>query len=217
MLQLLSAFAVAASPTPIEPSMLPEFPERLSERIQAECLVEMISNSDGRHQVFGVTGCEEAYASAVRDRLSWMTWRTPPPTDDEPLQSTYALLTGVAGVPGGLYVRMGVRFERKPGEEPVVSLVSTPILSPKKGAGEVRVPSSMQADVGRECVLLVHVDESGRTERVQAQTCSERVRAAVELPLMAWTWHPLLVDGRPRAFAATFRFTVDHLMELDAD
>jgi hypothetical protein len=216
MIQFLTALAAAAPPTPIDPASMPVFPDRMAERIDVTCLVEMVSESDGRLQVLSVSGCEDPYAQAVRDRLSWMTWRTPAPLDGEPLESTYALLTGFAGVPGGLYVRMGFAFEKRPGEEPTVSIVPQHVVAPKKDA-KILLPRSLESDVAEGCVLLVHVDESGRTARVQAQTCSERVRAALELPLMAWTWQPLVIEGEARSFAATFRFAPEHLMERVAD
>ena len=173
MIQFLTALAAAEPPTPIDPASLPAFPEHMADRIDVQCVVEMVSESDGRLQVLAVAGCDDPYAQAVRDRLSWMTWRTPPPLDAEPLESTYALLTGFAGVPGGLYVRMAFAFAKRPGEAPTVSLVPQQVVSPKK-VGKILLPRNLESDVAEGCVLLVHVDANAgrRGSRSLTTTCS---------------------------------------------
>lgn len=204
MLALLSAIALADPPGVIDPSAHPTFPEAVTGAVEVECAVEMISDLDGRIELREVSGCDPAFAKQVEDRLTWMTWKRPSPGEG-PLEAGYAVLTGLAGAPGGLYVRMGVRFQRAAEGEGAVTIVPYEVVHPKKKPKKLELPAEAAAAVGKGCQLLLHVDEDGRTERVQSQTCTEGVREELELPLMAWTWDPLVVRGERRAFAVGYR------------
>lgn len=204
MLVFMTA-ALAEPPATLDASVLPVFPERVGGDVDVECVVEMVSDAEGRHDVKGVHGCGGPFEDAVRDRLSWMTWRVPPQTAEGPVEQGYAMLTGDAGAPGGLYVRIGVRFRRTGDEEPTVEVVPKQVVRPKRSLKKLEVAPEELASVGDGCLLLVHVDPAGITERVQSQTCTEGVREAFEVPLMTWSWEPLVVSGARRAFVATFR------------
>ncbi len=189
---LWSLSALAGPPQPLTPDLLPEFPDH-DERVRERCVLTWITQEDGQHRVLSLRGCTAPFDEAVRERLWSWTWRTAPPDRPEALDPTWALLTGHAGVPQGLYTAWEITFYRpRPGAEPTVSIVGLPIVTPL---------DTPKVKLGERCALLLHVDEQGRANRVQARECSEQDRDAVETELMAWTFEPLRVEGEPVRFA----------------
>lgn len=206
-LSLLLSAAHAEPPLPMDPKSLPAFPEGITtKKVHEVCTVEMVSEADGRHRVIGVTGCKEPFELAVRDRTSWWTWRTPPSDTSGAFDPTWALLTGLAGAPEGLYTRFEIAFDRPRLDAPaVVSWTGLELVAPRR-LPKFTLPPEVQAKVPPEgCALLLHVDEEGRPERVQTQDCPEPVRQAWEIPLMTSSWERLEVDEEPHSFAVTFR------------
>lgn len=193
--------ALAGPPGVLDASLLPGPPAPVEDKTEELCEVEWISDAAGRMEVFGVTGCGPEFERAVRDRLPWMTWKTPPAPTQGALDDTHAFITGIAGAPDGLYSRFAIRFDRSG----AVALVPYAVVRAKRQPKLPALPQDLWTDVGSGCSLFLHVDTSGRTARVQSETCTDRVRTLLELALMAWTWDPLVVEGEPRSFAARYR------------
>lgn len=198
---LVLATAVAAPPRPLDDGLLPAFPEGIEGKVHEVCTVAMVTQEDGRQRVLDLSGCPEPFEQAVQTRITWWTWRYVASETPDLFDPSHALLTGAAGVPTGLYTRLLVVFDRPdPEAEPTVAFEPQAVVALRKRS-RVTVPASLGAEIGAGCDLLVHVGSNGRPLRVQSQSCSEPVRAALELPLMGWTFEDLHVEGHAPEYA----------------
>ena len=198
---LMLSAALAAPPRPLDDSLLPGFPEGIEGRVHEACTLEMVTQEDGRQRVLELSGCAEPFLEAVRTRITWWTWRYAPMDTTDLLDPTHALLTGTAGVPTGLYTRWRVVFDRPDADaDPTVAFEALPVVALHKRS-KVTVPPELAAELGGGCDLLVHVNAAGRPVRIQSQSCSESARAAMELPLMGWTFEELHLEGHPADYA----------------